>query len=157
MRGPILAAFAAVMAALTLAAFVPVEAAAFDRAANERTLLQLINHARTQRGLRPVAGARALHRVAVRHSRDMLVRDYFAHSSSARSTGTWSVGEIIGWGRSYLGTPQSVFKRWMRSPAHRSILLGSRWRAVGVGCARGTFCGASGAIMYTVDFARRVR
>ena len=44
----------------------------------------------------------------------------------------------------------------MRSSGHRQIILTKRWRDVGLGCARGTYKGYSGVVMYTVDFGRRV-
>jgi uncharacterized protein YkwD len=145
-------------------------AAAFDRRANERAMLKLVNHARVQRGLKPVAISAALQRAALSHSRDMLARGFFGHSSlsgasvktragragySVASSASWSVGEVIAWGTSYRSTPESVFKGWMRSSAHRRVILCPRWRDVGIGCAGGTFQGSSGAVMYTADFGRR--
>ena len=44
----------------------------------------------------------------------------------------------------------------MRSSGHRQVILTKRWRDVGIGCARGTYKGISGVVMYTVDFGRRV-
>ncbi len=44
-------------------------------------MLQLINHARTQRGLAPLHVHAALSRAALAHSRDMMRRHYFSHSS----------------------------------------------------------------------------
>lgn len=145
-------------------------AAAFDRRANERTLLKLVNHARVQRGLKPVAISAALQRAALSHSRDMLARGYFGHSSLSGASvktragragynvtgrASWAVGEVIAWGTSYSSTPESVFRGWMQSSAHRRVILCTRWRDVGIGCACGTFRGTSGAVMYTVDFGRR--
>jgi uncharacterized protein YkwD len=113
-----------------------------------------------------------LDRAALLHSRDMIVRDYFSHSSlagasiatRARSAGystsgcsRWTVGEVIAWGSSSRGTPRSIFKSWMRSSTHRRVILTKRWRDVGIGCARGTYRGFSGAVMYTIDFGRRVQ
>jgi uncharacterized protein YkwD len=69
----------------------------------------------------------------------------------------WSVGEVIAWGCGARGTPQAVLKAWMHSSSHRNIILGKRWRDVGVGCARGTFKGLSSVVMYTVDVGRRVQ
>ena len=69
----------------------------------------------------------------------------------------WTVGEVIAWGVSVRGTPQAVFKAWMRSSPHRQVILTKRWRDVGIGCARGSFKGMSGVVMYTIDFGRRVQ
>jgi uncharacterized protein YkwD len=162
----------AVLIALIAALVGAVPALAFDRAANEATMLKLINHARKSRGLATVARAGTLDQAALAHSRDMLARDYFSHSSlngatvaaRARTAGystsgwsQWYVGEVIAWGASARGTPESVFKAWMRSSTHRQVILAKRWRDCGVGCARGTFKGTSGVVMYTIDFGRRVK
>jgi uncharacterized protein YkwD len=144
-----------------------VPALAFDRSANEATMLRLINHARESRGLAAVKIVTSLDRAALRHSRDMLARDYFSHSSPggatvagrARSAGYpmsgSSLGEVLALGSSYKGTPESIFKGWMRSSGHRQVILTRRWRDAGVGCSRGTYKGTSGVVMYTVDFGRR--
>ena len=67
----------------------------------------------------------SLDRAALSHSRDMIARDYFSHSSlggatlagRARQRGlpderllAVDVGEVIAWGRPREGTPQSLFK-----------------------------------------------
>ena len=119
-----------------------------------------------------MTAAGPLHEAALAHSRDMIARDYFAHSSldgatigaRARRAGyttsgwsRWTVGEVIAWGVSYKGTPESIFRAWMRSDSHRKIILTRTWRDVGIGCCRGTYKGISGVIMYTIDFGRRVQ
>jgi uncharacterized protein YkwD len=166
------AAVVTAAAALVLLTLSAAPALAFDRQANESAMLKLINHARTSRGLHVLASYDALHDAALSHSADMIRRDYFAHSSlggagvgtRARRAGyslsgwsRWSVGEVIAWGSGSRGAPQAIFKAWMHSSSHRSIILGERWRDVGVGCARGTFKGISGVVMYTVDVGRRVQ
>jgi uncharacterized protein YkwD len=159
-------------AALALLVFSAVPALAFDRQANENTMLRLINDARTSRGLHAVRSYEALHKAARAHSSDMLRRDYFAHSSlsglsvssRARRAGygvngwsAWAVGEVIAWGSGARGNPQSIFKAWMNSSGHRKIILTKRWRDVGIGCGRGTFKGIGGVCMWTVDLGRRVQ
>ena len=132
-------------------------------------MLKLINHARKSRGLAPVDSVASLDRAALLHSRDMIARDYLSHSSPggatvagrARSAGYPTsgslLGEVIALGSSYKGTPESIFKDWMKSSGHRQIILTKRWRDVGVGCARGTYKGYSGVVIYTVDFGRRAQ
>ena len=139
---------------------------------DERTLLALINRARTRRGLKALVLRASLYRAAKAHSREMIRLDYFSHlskagrgpQSRARRAGygaggysSWSLAEVIAWGRGSAGSPAKVFGSWMRSPAHRAILLGKRWRDIGVGRAKGTFRGLSGVRMYTVDVGRRLR
>lgn len=163
---------AALVALTTLLLAGAAPALAFDRSASEAAVLKLINQTRRSRGLTAVRVAGALDRAALAHSRDMLARDYFAHSSlagagvAARARGAgysvsgyeqWSVGEVIAWGTGTRGTPASVLKAWMNSSTHRRVILTARWRDVGIGCSRGTFKGRSGVVMYTVDFGRRIR
>jgi len=170
MRKPIFAACSALVLALAVAAVAAGPARASQRTANAAVMLQLIDHARAHRGLAPLRVHTALSRAALAHSRDMMSRHYFSHASPggascasrARRAGyatsgcsSWAVSEVIGWGMSSVGTPRAVFDAWMRSAYHRSILLGRRWRDVGVGCVSGTFNGASGSWMYTVDVGRR--
>ncbi|HEY5388556.1 MAG TPA: CAP domain-containing protein [Thermoleophilia bacterium] len=165
----------AVFAGLILVAAVVMVAAgpalASQHAVNEATMLRLINQARAQRGLPLLHVQAALSCAALVHSREMMSHGYFSHwSLSGASCGTrarragystsgcrsWAVAEVIGWGKSSAGTPLSVFRSWMRSSYHRSIILGRRWRDVGIGAASGTFRGMSGSWMYTVDVGRRI-
>jgi uncharacterized protein YkwD len=147
-------------------------ARAHDRAAVETELLRLINKARTARDLKAVKLQSALDGAAIAHSREMVSQDYFSHDSAAgtdfgarlRSAGysrsgyaSWTVGEVIGWGTGLYGTAQAIFQGWMDSSEHRRVLLGKRWRDVGIGCAEGAFRGVENTLMYTVDFGRRVR
>jgi len=149
-----------------------VPALAFDHSANESAMLRLIDHARARRGLHRLAERSALDAAALSHARQMIRLDYFSHSSQdgttmgarvrdagygSRGWSGWSAGEVIAWGSGAKGTPRAIFTAWMHSPSHRGIILGKRWRDVGLGCARGVFKGVSGVTMFTVDLGRRVR
>ena len=140
------------------------------RAANEQALLQLINAARARRGLARLTLQPSLDAAARTHSGEMLRDGYFAHSSASGASyasrllhagyrragcSSWGVSEVIGWGKGVRGTPQAVLRAWLASPWHRPIILGARWRDVGVGCVRGTYQGRSGVLFYTVDLGRR--
>jgi uncharacterized protein YkwD len=147
-------------------------APAHDRAAVEKAVLELINKARTSRGLHAVRIQTHLDAAAIAHSRQMLSRDYFSHNSASgasfaqrlRSAGygragyrSWAVGEVIAWGKGAAGAAQVIFRGWMNSSSHRAVILDRRWRDVGIGCAEGSYRGLSGTLMYTVDFGRRIR
>src|SRR5207342_1702079 len=56
--------------------------------APRKLLLKRINHSRVRYGLAPVHSSRALHAAAIRHSGDMMGRDYFSHTSPTGSTMT---------------------------------------------------------------------
>src|SRR5438067_1655939 len=125
-------------------------------------LLHAINRARAVHGLRPVVPSPRLHWAARGHSRDMLSRDYFAHTSPTGSTlydrivacrfrtyGYWTAGETLAWGAGSLGDPDSIVRMWLASPEHRAILLSPGYRWVGIGRAYGRFLGHSGTKVWT--------
>jgi uncharacterized protein YkwD len=141
---------------------------AFTLTAKERLVIQLVNKARTSRGLAPVRANVPLVKAARGHSAEMVHRRYFSHDSHNGTAfwsrliyrgykragySSWSVGECIGWGQGLLGTPQAIVSAWMHSPPHRAIILTSRFREVGVGVHSGTYMG--GAFFFTLDFGRR--
>jgi len=165
------AAIVVMLVSAAVAVATPPQARA-GNAANEQVLFELINAARAQHGLARLALQPSLAGAARAHSLDMLRHSYFAHSSASGASystrlaragyrrsgfGSWAVSEVIGWGRGTRGTPQAVLRGWLASPWHRPIILGARWRDVGIGCARGTYQGRTGVLMYTVDVGRRTR
>lgn len=172
MRKPICVLLTAVSVWLVVGVAAAGPATAFDRQASENSLLKLINHARTKRGLASLHLNKALDRAALSHSREMLSHNRFSHLSigggsysgrlrragySRRGCTSWLVSEAIGWGAGTRGTPRAIFLAWMRSSCHRSLLLGKRWRDVGIGAASGAFRGLSGSVLVTVDLGRRTK
>jgi uncharacterized protein YkwD len=164
---PVLCVLAIVLVALAAAA--PAVATVRDDFTVE--VLRLINTERTSRGLHTVQLDAALGRAASAHARDMMVRDYFSHTSPegttcatrARRAGyrtsgyrAWRIAEVIAWGMRWKGTPAEVVDGWMHSTYHRSVILGRGWRDVGVACVEGDFRGSGDSFMYTVDVGRRV-
>ncbi len=160
------------LAAAALLAIVAVTVTAAPATAATLTpraaLLDRINQVRANHDLRPVYPASALHLVAKRHSRDMVARDYFAHTSPTGSTVgsrivgsgfvsgySWAGGETLAWGSGSLGTPDAIVSAWMHSPEHRAILLSPKWHWVGISRAAGTFCGVAGARVWTADWVER--
>jgi uncharacterized protein YkwD len=132
------------------------------------SLFQAINATRAAHGLQPMAPSSGLHRAALRHSQDMLWREYFAHTSPTGSTigyriersgfityGAWWAGETLAWGTGSVSTPSEVVKMWLASPEHRAILLSSQYHLVGIGRAQGSFLGHPGATVWTVDWGHR--
>ena len=135
----------------------------------ERTTLCLVNLERTSRGLRRLRDNGRLERAATRHSRDMVRRDFFSHTSLGgasmvdriKDTGYlgrangYSLGENIAWGTGSLGSPLKIVQGWMRSPGHRQNMLNPRFEELGVGIAPGAPGGHSGGATYTTDFGAR--
>lgn len=139
------------------------------RAALDATLC-LVNEQRAAHGLAPLRADPALARAARGHSRDMVTRRFFDHTAPGNVTfgerirraryapkGAWSVGENLAWGSGALAEPISIVRSWMRSPGHRANILSSRFRAIGIGIARGVPVAASAALAssgatYTTTF-----
>jgi len=100
---------------------------------------RLTNVERSKAGCRPVRVDSRLAAAALAHSRDMVDRDYFDHTSPdglgpgdrAEAAGypRWS-GENIAAGYS---TAAAVMQGWMDSPEHRANILNCDSKATGVG------------------------
>lgn len=135
----------------------------------ERATRCLINKRRANHGLKRLDASNKLDESAGRHSRDMEDRNYFSHTSldgssmltRIRRTGylngsnNWTVGENIAWQRGRQATPKAVVDAWMNSSSHRSTILRSSFRDVGIGIARGAPVGRTrDAGTYTTDFGR---
>jgi uncharacterized protein YkwD len=133
-----------------------------------KLLLKRINHSRARHGLAPVRSSRALHAAAIRHSGDMMGRDYFAHTSPTGSTMTdrilktgyvsgysWVAGETLAWGWGTRAGARATVRAWLHSPEHRAILLSPKYRTIGVARSCGRFLGYSGACVWTADWVTR--
>jgi uncharacterized protein YkwD len=144
-------------------------AAATAAATPPRTaLLVQINAVRVAYGLKAVQPANLLHRIALGHSDDMILRDYFSHTSPSgwtlkdrlmhsgfvRGYG-WRGGETLAWGLGPTATALATIHAWLHSPEHRAILLSPSWGQVGISRACGHFLGHVGACVWTADWVQR--
>ena len=154
----------AVLAALVVVPAASAHAIALTKP--ETQLLALVNTTRAKHGLHKLAVITSLERASRAHSREMVKRDYFSHSSfsgesfSARlirfgftTAGyrSWTIGEDIACGYGPGATPTAIFQAWMHSPAHRAVILTRRFRSAGLGRAKGTIKGVSGVVFFTLD------
>jgi uncharacterized protein YkwD len=133
-----------------------------------KQLLHAINDARAVRGLHRLSGSRVLRSAALRHSEDMMAREYFAHTSPTGSTLAsriehsgfvqgywWRAGETLAWGTGSRANPKATVTAWLHSPPHRAILLSSDFHWVGIGRNCGRFIGYPDACVWTADFVVR--
>jgi uncharacterized protein YkwD len=129
-------------------------------AAQERTMLCLVNRARQQRGLDPLAAPASLARAAGRKSADILRCDEFSHEACGREFTYWiersgyrgcREGENIAYGGGGYATPRSIFQMWMRSSGHRENILGP-YEDIGIGLRVGRLEGYGGAHVWTQEF-----
>jgi len=135
-----------------------------------RAAVCLLNRARIARGMPRLRINPRLSRAARRHTRDMVRHHYFSHTSPRsgemtariKRTGylgparSWSIGENIAWGASYMGSPRAIVKAWMRSPGHRNNILNPAFREMGIGvvAAAPSRTGTPSAT-YTTNFGYR--
>jgi uncharacterized protein YkwD len=135
--------------------------------ASQAAIVRYVNAARKDHGLKPVRVDRKLARAALAHSRDMVAKHYFAHSSpsglkfSARISRTgwmrgrkrWRVGETLAWGVGDNAAPKAVVQAWLHSRPHRKVVLSRQFRLIGLGIASGTPVGRErGGRTITADF-----
>jgi uncharacterized protein YkwD len=130
------------------------------------TTLCLINRSRARHRAPRVRLDRRLARVARCHTRDMVAHHYFSHTSRSglsssdriarsgwmRGRGHWIVGENLAW-HAGAPSPRSIVRAWLRSRAHRHVLLRPEYRVVGIGVVHATpFASARDGATYTADF-----
>lgn len=119
--------------ALALAA-TPIEVSA-EPTSRETRLFNMINRARTSRGLSPLALRNDLVRMARRHSVNMARQRLLFHTpclSCRFPSGSWrALAENVGAG----GSVRRIHRTMMRSAGHRQNVLGG-FDALGVGLVR---------------------
>ena len=114
--------------------------------------------------------ARQLRAAALRHSHDMMARDYFAHTSPTGSTLShritrsgfvdgyaWRAGETLAWGWGTRSGATATVRAWMHSSEHREILLSATFRRIGISRTCGRFKHHSSACVWTADWVKRSR
>ena len=126
----------------------------------------LVNWARRNRGLRPLADRRLLDRssrlraAAIRRCRHFShtpcgqpFMRVFARVGYPRSA---AVGENLFWGGGTFGSPRSAFQSWLGSPGHRHIVFMRGWRALGIGLVRAPkLFGAAQVTVWVAQFGTR--
>jgi uncharacterized protein YkwD len=134
-----------------------------------KAILCLHNGIRAQHGLNALRQNKRLRKAAVHHSRDMVVHDYFEHTTPkgvtmldrilrsryVREDQGWMLGENLAWGTGAYGTPRGAVEAWMESPGHRENILRGGYRDVGIGVVVGVPGSNAVGATYTLDFGVR--
>jgi uncharacterized protein YkwD len=141
----------------------------------EQMLVDLVNRERAKRGLAKLSVNVSLVDAARAHSTEMGTRQYFSHDSAGGETfarriirygyvrsgySFWKVGENIGWGSGLYASAPAMVDAWMKSPAHKAVILTRCFRQVGVGavvCDRGYGACDSPVTFFTLDVGRRIK
>lgn len=120
--------------------------------ANE--IIALTNAKRAENNLLPLAVNESLTQAASAKAADMLAGDYWAHTSPNGKT-PWSFITAAGYRYIFAGEnlardfndAASVVNAWMNSPSHRSNLLDSNFKEIGVAVANGKLGGTDGSLV----------
>ena len=137
--------------------------------ASPAALLSAVNFERLLAGAQPLRADALLARAARAHSRDMVAKHYFGHTSPSGSslrtrverTGwtrwrpTWALAENLAWGTGARATASGVVDAWMHSPPHRVNLLRKDLRLAGFGVVAGTPNAGADGVTVTLDLGSR--
>jgi len=141
----------------------------------ERQLVSQINKQRAKRGLAKLRVNTKLVTASRAHSADMGQRKYFDHNSpdgekwssrivrygyARQGCSYWKAGENLYYGAGLYSSPYMVVKAWMKSKAHRAVILTKVFRDIGVGAVKTEdgYGSIDGAVwFFTLDLGRRVR
>ena len=163
---------AAVAAAKQQASCTAASATVHDKAESREqartALLCLLNAERRKQGVRPLAENLRLRAAAFDHARWMVRNRNFSHYRPGGPdlvgrlrkvnyiprSGSWLVGENIGFGLPRRSSPADQVRFWMTSPMHRANILNPRFQAAGLGIFSGTprLNARSRGATYAVDF-----
>jgi uncharacterized protein YkwD len=101
-----------------------------------------INRARRRHGLRRLRASASLARSSRRFGRYLMRANRFGHDSHIWTNRRFRYkGEVLALHSGWRARRGSTIRGWMRSPAHRSVLLSGRYRLVGAAAVRGRFGG----------------
>lgn len=111
----------------------------------EGDLRDLVNEARTDRGLKPLRGSGKLWIVAGYRASRLARTNILSHSIAgnigsqlkARNMPWYAYGEDIGWTRAKRGNAaiKDLFRMWKNSPSHWKLMMSSKYNYIGVGIA----------------------
>jgi uncharacterized protein YkwD len=67
--------------------------------------------------------------------------------------GAWRVGENLAWGAGEWGRVRTIFRAWLDSPTHRSNIVRTEWRELGLTMSRSSrLFGARAVVLWVVHF-----
>lgn len=141
----------------------------------EKQLVTLVNKERAKRGLAPLRVNGKLVEAARGHSAEMGGLKYFDHDSSDGESWSsrvvrygyarqgyayWKAGENIYYGAQLWSSPVACVGAWMKSRAHRTVLLTKVFRDIGVGAVKtdSGYGSIDGPVwFFTMDVGRRIQ
>ncbi len=130
-------------------------------------MLCLTNYARTHSGLKRLVGSAMLNQAGEAKLDADIACGEFTHTPCSKPfqvvfaaylTGatSYALGENIAWGTGSFGTPRETMNGWLHSSEHLQNILSPAFHQLGIGyLAAQTFQGASGATLWSQEFATR--
>jgi uncharacterized protein YkwD len=113
-----------------------------------------VNKIRKAHGLRPLKRSRSLWASSGRYARWMMRRDVFGHRANIAVSHRFRIrGETLAMQSGWRVRCRKVVRQWIHSPAHRRLLLSSRFTWIGVGRARGRM-GSRAATTWVAHFGK---
>ncbi len=111
----------------------------FSMSANEKTIFDLLNKARTDAGLPKLSADAALFKVARLKAQDMVKNSYFSHTSPTYGSPfnmmkTYGVSYKVA-GENIAGNPslQDAVTAWLNSATHKQNILSNSYNYIGIG------------------------
>ena len=129
-------------------------------------MLCLVGWARARARVRPLRPSAELDAAAEQKAEAITACDEFSHTPCGRPfrsfferagyarSRPWSTAEVLAFGSRRLVSARQVFRLWLASPVHRTNLLVSDWRDVGVALVWAGD-GPNAEATWVVDLGRR--
>jgi uncharacterized protein YkwD len=103
-------------------------------------MIDAINELRGKHHLSPLRHSPSLARTAAKYSTFLMERDWLGHVYPIRASSRFrSVGEVLAMHTGRRNRTAWSARRWLSSPAHRSIVLSRSFRWAGAGVEHGRF------------------
>ena len=120
----------------------------FSSAITVDNIINLTNQTRINLGLTELTTSPILNVAAYNKAQDMLLNQYFAHTSPTGLT-PWEFIKKAGYNYTYAGenlavhfvTTESVSDGWMASPTHKANIVSPNYKEIGVGVINGDYEG----------------
>lgn len=148
-------AFVILLKALVLVAPIALPSSSlYSSAITAQNIVDLTNQTRVNLDIAKLTTNAKLAEAARQKARDMLAKQYFAHTSPGGTT-PWDWLKKVGYDYRYSGenlavhyeTAEDVQVGWLASPTHRANIVNPRYTEIGVGVAIGQFEGAEATLV----------
>ena len=117
-------------------------------------MITKVNKVRNAHGLPALRESRSLARSSRRYAGHLMRTDRFGHAYRIHAKGFKHLGEALALRSGWRPGRSATIRGWLRSPAHRALLLSRSFRQVGAGASRGRFGGRK-ATIWVLHLGRR--